>query len=296
MIQSMTGFGNASFRVQGSNYRIEIRSVNHRHLDVRARFPRALGFLEADVRARIAEHFERGKFDLNVFSAPDSPERLQVGVDLEAVRSYMKAGETLAQEQGVPGQLELSDLIGLPGVATATERAFAPDELQEDWPAALEASLGSLAEMRGREGAALDRDLRARLGTVVEVCDALEERGEEVAKALRERLERRARQIEAESGRLDEARLHQEVVYYADRSDFTEEIVRLRSHVEQFREALDAGGSGVPTGRRLDFLLQEFFREANTVGSKGADAPISHLVVDLKTELDRLREQVQNVE
>lgn len=296
MIHSMTGFGEASFRVQDATFRIEVRSVNHRHLDVRARLPRTLGFLEPEVRARIAERFDRGKFDFNVFAALETPERLCVDVDMEAVHSYLRAGERLGREAGVSGQLELRDLIGLPGVASAREQVFAPEVLEAEWTVALTTSLGSLAAMRGSEGAALDRDLRERLGRVAASCDALQERAAEVAIGMRERLERRARQIEAESGRLDEGRLHQEIVYYADRLDISEEIVRLRSHLDQFRQALDAGGPGSPTGRRLDFLLQEFFREVNTVGSKGSDASISHLVVDLKTELDRLREQVQNVE
>jgi len=292
----MTGFGEASFRAQDATFRIEVRSVNHRHLDVRARLPRTLGFLEPEVRARIAERFDRGKFDFNVFAALETPERLCVDVDLEAVHSYLRAGERLGREAGVPGQLELRDLIGLPGVASAREQIFTPEVLEAEWTVALTTSLGSLAAMRGSEGAALDRDLRERLGRVAASCDALQERAADVARGMRERLERRARQIEAESGRLDEGRLHQEIVFYADRLDISEEIVRLRSHLDQFRQALDAGGAGVPTGRRLDFLLQEFFREVNTVGSKGSDASISHLVVDLKTELDRLREQVQNVE
>jgi len=296
LIQSMTGFGEASFRVQDAHFRIEVRSVNHRHLDIRVRLPRSLGFLEPDVRSGIADRFERGKFDFNVFSTEESPDRLRVHVDLDAVRSYLQAGERLGREEGVPGQLEIRDLIGLPGVASASEQVFAPEELQEDWRGALEGSLASLGGMRGSEGAALDRDLRERLAKVGGLCDTLEERASEVAASMRERLERRARQLEAEMGRLDEGRLHQEIVFYADRLDISEEIVRLRSHIDQFAQSLDAGGAGVPTGRRLDFLLQEFFREVNTVGSKGSDAPISHLVVDLKTELDRLREQVQNVE
>lgn len=296
MIQSMTGFGSASFRVQGSNFRIEVRSVNHRHLDVRARFPRALGFLEPEARTRIAERFDRGKFELSVFSDPESPERLRVDVDPEAVRGYLRAGKKLGREEGVPGQLEIRDLIALPGVASASEPVFAPDALRAAWAAAMEVGLDALADMRGSEGAALDLDLRERLERVGELCEAVAERAGEVAKAMRERLERRARQIEAESGRLDESRLHQEIVFYADRLDISEELVRLRSHIEQFQKAVDAAGPGSPIGRRLDFLLQEFFREVNTVGSKGSDAPISHLVVDLKTELDRVREQVQNVE
>ena len=150
--------------------------------------------------------------------------------------------------------------------------------------------------MRAREGGSIARDLLQRIERVAELTDEIEERSGEVQVWARERLRKRARQLESETGLLDDARLHQEVVLAADRLDVSEEIVRLRSHVDQFRSVADAGGVGNPVGRRLEFLLQEFGREANTIGSKGSDAPIAHEIVELKTEIERLREQVQNVE
>jgi uncharacterized protein (TIGR00255 family) len=150
--------------------------------------------------------------------------------------------------------------------------------------------------MRAAEGQVIERDLSSRLERVESLTDTLEQRSGVVREAVRERLHKRAKQLQLETGLLDEARLHQEIVIAADRSDVTEEIVRLRSHAEQFREIVASAGVGHPVGRRLEFLLQEFGREANTIGAKGSDAPISHEVVALKTELERIREQVQNVE
>jgi uncharacterized protein (TIGR00255 family) len=150
--------------------------------------------------------------------------------------------------------------------------------------------------MRSQEGASLASEIEGRLDRVEALAEAFEKRAGEVVQAARQRLQRRAEQIRQEVGLLDEARLHQEIVIAADRLDIAEELVRLRSHVQQFRETLAAADRGHPVGRRLDFLLQELGREANTVGSKASDAPLAQDVVELKTELERIREQVQNVE
>jgi uncharacterized protein (TIGR00255 family) len=150
--------------------------------------------------------------------------------------------------------------------------------------------------MRRAEGSALEREIAGRLERVAALCDQLEGRAGPVQEQARERLRKRAEKLAQDMGNFDEARLHQEIVIAADRLDVTEEIVRLRSHVEQFRGALAEAAPGHPMGRRLDFLLQELGREANTIGSKGSDASTAHLVVELKTELERVREQVQNVE
>jgi uncharacterized protein (TIGR00255 family) len=157
-------------------------------------------------------------------------------------------------------------------------------------------ALDALVTMRSAEGQAIERDLLSRIERVESAADSLERRSGVVCEAVRERLRKRTQQLQLETGLLDEGRLHQEIVIAADRLDVTEEIVRLRSHADQFREIVGSAGIGHPVGRRLDFLLQEFGREANTIGAKGSDAPISHEIVALKTELERIREQVQNVE
>lgn len=296
MIQSMTGFGRAAFRVGERSFEIEVRSVNLRHLDARLRLPRALASLEHELRARIQERFQRGKIDCSIATPGGESPAPRLEVDREAARAYLRVARALEAEEGVPGTLGSAELLALPGVARLVEPEWQSDELRGAVLPALDAALDGLAAMRAAEGEALARELESRLLRLAELADALAGRAGEVAQAVRERLRRRARQLEAEVGAIDEGRLHQELALAADRIDVTEEIVRLRSHVEQFRKALGAGGPGQPAGRRLDFLLQEMAREANTLGAKGADAEAAHAVVELKTELERMREQVQNVE
>jgi uncharacterized protein (TIGR00255 family) len=296
MIHSMTGFGNVRFRVDAWTFELELRSVNHRHFDARIRLPRPLANLEPDVRARLSARLARGKVDLTVMAPEGGAPAPRLEIDLAAAREYLAAGRALAESDGVPGQLDAAALLALPGVARFVEPALADGVLRERTLTAVDEGLEALSAMRASEGAALARDLRGRLDRVGALAGEVEQRSGLVQDAVRERLRKRARQLEADTGLLDEARLHQEVAIAAERMDVTEEIVRLRSHVDQFRELLDAGGPGRPVGRQLEFLLQELVREANTIGSKGSDAPIAHWVVELKTELERLREQVQNVE
>jgi uncharacterized protein (TIGR00255 family) len=292
----MTGFGTASFRVGETAFDVEVRSVNHRHLDARVRVPRLLTPLEPGLRARIQERFDRGKFDCSITSPEGASSSQLLVVDRAAAREYLRAAREIASEEGVTGELSVADLLSLPGVSRFSEPQLSAEDLAQAVHEALGRALDALAAMRTSEGAALARDLQERLDRIAQTAEEVEGRSGEVQEAARERLRRRARQLESETGLLDEARLHQEDTLAADRMHVTEENVRLRSHVDQFRNTLEESGPGRPVGRRLEFLLQELSREANTIGSKGADAPIAHLIVDLKTEIERIREQVQNVE
>jgi len=294
-MRSMTGFGRASFEIEEVPCEVEVRSVNHRYLDVRVRVPRLLAAFEGEVRSRIQSRFGRGKIDLSVNTPGGTVQSPKVEVDVEAARQYLAAAETLRGD-GVEGGLELGTLLGLPGVSRFVEPELSADTLREVLTAAVDAALEALEKMRAAEGATLRQDLLERVADVERCAGVIEGRSGEVQTAVRERLRRRALQLEQETGLLDEARLHQELVIAADRLDVTEEIVRLRSHVDQFRKLVEEGDAGKPVGRRLDFLLQEFGREANTIGSKGSDAPIAHEIVELKAQIERLREQVQNVE
>ena len=296
MIRSMTGFGRASFAVGELVFDVELRAVNHRYLDLRAKLPRVLAGFEGDVRARVQARLGRGKVDLSVTppGPPGPPPRLEI--DLGAARSYLAAGRELQRAERVPGELGVAELLALPGVARFAESELPAESLREGLLGAVDAAVDATEAMRAHEGAALERDLRERLARVRELAADVASRSDSVQQAARERLRRRSEQLRQETGLLDEARLHQEIVIAADRLDVTEELVRLASHVEHFERSLAEAGPGKPVGRRLDFLLQEFSREANTVGSKASDAPVAHWIVELKTEIERLREQVQNVE
>jgi len=296
MIRSMTGFGRASFTVAGVVFDVEARSVNHRHLELRLRLPRLLAVHEQAARQRIQGILSRGKVDV-VVSTPEGGAQLQrIQIDRDAAREYARAAVEIQKSEKLAGPLSLDALLALPGVASFAERELPGEELEESLLAAVADVGDALDEMRVAEGAALERDLLARLVTVTGLIDSLEARSGVVREASRERLRKRTEQLRLDTGIVDEARLHQEIVIAADRLDVTEEIVRLGSHVDQFREIIGLGGSGLPVGRRLDFLMQEFGREANTIGSKGNDSPIAHQVVELKTEIERMREQVQNIE
>jgi uncharacterized protein (TIGR00255 family) len=291
----MTGFGRASFQVGDLPFDVEVRSVNHRYLDVRVRLPRLLAAFETEVRGRVQARFARGKIELSVNTPAGAQQNAQVEVDLAVASQYQSAAKALHAE-GAAGRLDVGTLLTLPGVARFVEPELSADALEQALGGAIGAALEALEGMRAAEGEALQRDLQARVSDVEERAARIGARSGEVQEAVSERLRRRTEQLGQETGLLDEARLHQELVLAADRLDITEEVVRLRSHVEQFRRIVEEGGSGKPVGRRLDFLLQEFGREANTIGSKGSDAPIAHEIVELKAQIERLREQVQNVE
>jgi uncharacterized protein (TIGR00255 family) len=281
VIHSMTGFGRAAREVDGIGFDVEVRSVNHRHLDLRVRLPRILSDRENAFKQRVQGKIARGKVEVVVNLAPNAAATKLV-IDEAIAGQYVEAARTLASRHAIAGALDVAALLSLPGVTRVVEAEVDADALA----AAAEDALGE----------ALRIEFAGRLATVIRLADAFEARSGEVVAAARQRLMKRAEQIRRDVGSSDDARLHQEIVIAADRLDITEELVRLRSHVAQFEETMRAASLENPVGRRLDFLLQELGREANTVGSKASDAALAQDVVGLKTELERIREQVQNVE
>jgi uncharacterized protein (TIGR00255 family) len=298
VIFSMTGFGRARREIEGLGLEVEVRSVNHRHLDLRVRLPRVLIDQETAIKKRLQANLSRGKVDVTV-SLTSSDTTRMLEIDEEIAAQYVAASEALRARHalGADGQtLEVAALLGLPGVTRVVETEVESEGLVGPLRDAVEEATAALVSMRATEGEALSVEIEGRLGHVEELAAAFEARAGEVLAVAKQRLHKRAEQIKREVGLLDEARLHQEIVIAADRLDITEELVRLQSHVAQFRETLQSADRDHPVGRRLDFLLQELGREANTVGSKANDAPLAQDVVELKTELERIREQVQNIE
>jgi len=295
VIRSMTGFGHGGFEAGGLAFEVELRCLNHRYLDLRVRLPRPLAYLEPQVRERLQRHFRRGRVDLAVQARGGGGGLAALRVDLGTAEGYVRAAEELRERYGLPGELGVAELLGLEGVAR-----FEEPELGAEAAAALldavEAAAWEAAGMREREGEALAREIRERLDRVEALAGELALRGEEVVRAWRERIRKRAEELAREAGAVDESRLHQEIVAAADRLDIAEETARIHSHVAQFRGILEAARAGAAVGRKLDFLLQELGREANTIGSKLADAEAAHRVVELKSEIERIREQVQNLE
>jgi len=290
-VRSMTGFGLGEAAVAKGKLAVEIRSVNHRFLDVRVRLPRELGDLGAFVEQLAREELSRGRYEVavRVDGAVLGPPVL----DRERAGAAMKALQELRDELAPGTDVPLSLLGAIPDLfVSPADREL--DSLRGGVREAFGAAREALDAMRAREGAALGRDLVARLDRVRALGREVLERAPQVVDAQRRRLRERADRLRAGAElEVDEARLEQELALFAERSDITEELTRLESHCAQF--ALVLSGEP-PAGRRLDFLLQEMAREANTLGAKSPDARIAHAVVDLKAEIERMREQVQNVE
>lgn len=287
----MTGFGLAEAPLGEGRVIVELRSLNHRFLDVRVRVPNEL-FDQASFLEQLArEMLSRGRFDLAVRLEGDALPPPRFGMD--RLRMAYQALLSLRDELAPGTELPLTAVVGFPNVVTALSPCDA-EPIQSALRSALAAAITHLNGMREREGQALGRELEERLVRARELTSQILTGAQGRAEAYRSRLLERLERLLAEvPARLDPARLETEVALLADRSDVTEELVRLESHFEQFLRLL---ALCEPVGRRLEFLLQEIAREANTIGSKSQDASLSHLVVELKAEIERMREQVQNVE
>ncbi len=293
----MTGFGRASVEVAGVRYAVEVRSVNHRYLDLKTRLPRALAPTEGVVRERVGHHASRGRVDVVVAAvAGDQAGPSKVELNLPLARAVRDAHAEVASALGIPDRIDSGVVAAWPGVLQSVPVDVEDDTLGAVLGPALDAALSVLVEMRKREGAALAADLGARLDTIAEIAERVADRAPEQSRAYRERLLGRLRDLlSGLDVTVEEGRVVHEVAVFAEKADIAEEVSRLRSHVDQARGLL-AQPDEEAVGRRLDFLCQEMFREANTVASKVQDRALSALAIDMKAELERLREQVQNVE
>ncbi|MEO7032862.1 MAG: YicC/YloC family endoribonuclease [Polyangiaceae bacterium] len=287
----MTGFGVGDAPLGDGRVMVELRALNHRFLDVRVHLPQELLDQSFFVEQLAREGLARGRFDVGVRleGAALPPPRFSV----ERARALYRGLSQLRDELAPGTELPVTALTGMPDLVTTPTTADS-EGARAALKAAFDAALIKLDEMRRQEGAALNRELCARLDAARKLRVLISARGGEMLEGYRIRLRERLDRLLSESGvQVDAARLETEIVILADRSDVTEELVRLDSHFDQFARLLTADG---PVGRRLDFLLQEIGRESNTIGAKSQDAPIAHLVVEMKAELERIREQVQNVE
>jgi uncharacterized protein (TIGR00255 family) len=291
MIRSMTGFGAGRGSAGGEEIAVELRSVNHKFCEVKVRLPRELAALEPVVVRQVKDRLARGGLDLSLRRAGPGGS-MAPRVDVPLAEAYARAFAQLQGLLGLPDPVRLADIAAAEGVIRLDERETDLDAARAATEKALGAALEALLAMREREGEALAADLEARLATVLALVGQVEVLSPQAVEHHRTRLSERIKEL-TQGMALDPSRLAQEVALLADRSDVAEEITRLRSHVAQAR-ALLAGQE--PAGRKLDFLVQEMHREVNTIGSKSQHAELSGLVVSLKAEVERMREQVQNVE
>ena len=289
-MQSMTGYGRADREIDGRQMTIELKSVNHRFLDISFRMPRNLMFVEDVARRTIAARLSRGHVDVFVTYRNLRTDARSVTVDRALFQAYNRALGSVA-ECGLRDDRSLMAIANLPEVLVVTEAEEDREAVTALMTSVLNAALDELAVMRSREGEAMRRDLTARVDAIEDMTLQIEARYPETVDAYRQRL--RDAVAELIAAPVDEARLLTEVALMADRSAIDEEIVRLKSHVTQLRKLFEASD---PIGRRIDFIVQELNREANTISSKSQDIPITQLAVAMKAEIEKLREQLQNVE
>lgn len=292
MIKSMTGYGRGEWADENKRVEVEIKSFNHRYCDVQIHLPRRLNSFEGQVRQLIKQRVSRGRIEVSVQIDDASLAEQRLEVDLDLAKDYFLGLRTLQEKLNLAGEINLETFVNFREIFTRKE---VEPNLEKEWAilqGAVEGALISLDKMRQEEGALLARDFQQRLHTVAELVRQIEERAPSALKAYHQRLRQRVQEF-CRGEQIDEARLAQEVAYLAERSDISEEIVRMKSHLHQFREML---GRSEPMGRKLEFILQEINREANTIAAKASDAETAQLVVEIKSELEKLREQVQNVE
>ena len=293
-MKSMTGYGRGDSSAKGVQLAVEISSVNRRQLEVAVSLPNELDSLEADLRKIVLASVARGRVSGRVtLQRPSGKANRSILINEAQAEAYKKALAKLADGMGLRDDLSLETILRLPGVMEAGEDEVDPVAMLPTLKRALGQALGQLQDMRSKEGANLERDLAKRLASLRRITKRVAKRAPRVVEHHRTRLLERLAKADIDVADADDERFLREVVYFTDRSDISEELTRLESHFDQVDGCLI---SNEPVGRKLDFLAQEMFREVNTIGSKANDSEISQEVVTLKTELEKIREQVQNVE
>lgn len=292
MVKSMTGYGRAVETINGREFTVEVRSVNNRYLDCTVKLPRSLSFAEDKLKQAVKAGISRGKVDVYVSVRSEGAEQVQVTLNQAMVEGYLAAMRQMVDGYGVRDDISVSALARMPEVFTVERAQVDEEQLLLDLMQAAEKALLSYDAMRTAEGAALEQDLRSRGQTILALVEQVEAGSGQTVIDYRTRLENKLREVLANTA-IDESRILTEAAIFADKVAVDEETVRLRSHLEQMNTMLESGG---PIGRKLDFLLQEMNREANTIGSKCSDVRLARVVVDIKAELEKIREQTQNIE
>jgi uncharacterized protein (TIGR00255 family) len=290
-MHSMTGYGRGQLSENGIQVLAEVQSVNKRQTEILTNIPAALAWLESDIRARIERSLSRGRIIVTI-SVTGPPSHVQPALDHHLANLYLRQFKELQKELELAGEITIETILRAPGVVCSTEKVFIDASARPVVEAAIDAALQQLLKMRAKEGANLHKDLARRVKSILQGIARIRKRRPEVVKRYREVLLERIKRVGLEIGVADD-RLAKEVALFAERSDFSEELTRLESHLDQFTETANKQEA---IGRTLEFITQEIGRELNTLGAKANDAEISQIVVHAKAELEKIREQVQNVE
>ena len=292
MIRSMTGYGRAEKTIDGREITVEMRAVNNRYLDLNVKLPRMCGFAEDAVKAAVKKSVARGKMDVFITVNVTADESMRISLNKPVLEGYLAALGSIAADYGVRDDVSVMSLARLPDVFVVEKQEEDEQKLTDDILSVVQEALEKFNAMREKEGAAMEQDLRSRAKTVLSLVEKVEARSPVTLAEYRARLTQKMQDVLGQTN-IDEGRILQEAAVYADKIAVDEETVRLRSHLNQLDQMLTNGSA---IGRKLDFLLQEFNREANTIGSKGNDLEQARTVVELKAELEKIREQTQNIE
>ena len=292
MIKSMTGFGRCEVQKDSRKFIVELKSVNHRYLDVNIRMPKKLNFFETAIRNLLKSYANRGKVD--IFITYEDLSQTQVAVKYNAVLAgeYLKYLKQMEEEFGLENDIRVSTLSRYPEVFTMEEQSEDEEELWNGLKEALEGAFGQFVRTRQTEGENLKRDILAKLDRLSELTAYIEERSPQIVSEYRAKLEEKMKELLADT-QIEESRIAAEVILFADKICTDEEVVRLKSHISHMRNTLDEKDE---IGRKLDFIAQEMNREANTILSKANDIEVSDYAISLKTEIEKIREQIQNIE
>ena len=288
----MTGYGRAVETVNGREFTVELRSVNNRYLDCNVKMPRVLSFAEEAVKQAVKASVSRGKVDVFITLKSENADDTKISLNAAVVEGYLAAMRQMVETYGVKDDISVSTLSRMNDVFTVEKPEVDEEQLKADLMHVLDQALAGYDAMRCTEGAALDKDLRSRGETILELVSKVEAGNGQTVIDYRTRLENKLKEVLSNTN-IDEGRILTEAAIFADKVAVDEETVRLRSHLQQMNTMLSGGGA---VGRKLDFLLQEMNREANTIGSKCTDVRLARIVVDIKAELEKIREQTQNIE
>ena len=292
MIKSMTGYGRFEGVIEGRRTVFEIKSVNHRYFELQCRLPRGCGFLEETIKNLLANRVTRGKIDIYVSIEADENVAADVRVNQSVALGYLRAIQTMCELYGLRNDVTVSTIAGYPDVLTVSKAPENEEKLSEIVKIAGEQALESFLAMREREGEKLKKDVLERGQHILSIVEQIEERSPQTVEEYRNKLYERLKEV-LEVTTIDPQRILTEAAIFADKTAVAEETVRLRSHFAQLEDMLN---SDAAVGRKLDFIVQEMNREANTIGSKVCDADLAHKVVDIKADIEKIREQIQNIE
>ena len=291
MIKSMTGYGKSNLSINSREYQVEVKTVNHRYIDVNIKMPKVISYLEEDVRKLISSKLKRGKIDISIVFENYNKNENNISINTELAENYIKSFKELAEKQNINANIEVTEIAKLPEVLTV-KTDFNEEQIKLELLQTLEDAVDQLIFMRTNEGEKISKDIFDKISQIELKKEEISKLSTGLIEEYVVKLEARIKEI-LKTDDLDKSRLMQEVVIYADKCSIEEELTRLSSHIEQLRSLIE---TDEPSGKKMDFIIQEMNRETNTIGSKSNSLEITNRVVDIKTILEDIREQIQNIE